>query len=84
MTMAGFNAELIRGFFDAIVEEMRTNTEAFGVKVTSGFDPYAQHSSSTTGDKQSETIRAGTGEANRHDPDYVEKCIKEEKRLKRM
>lgn len=84
MNMVGFNSELIRGFYDAIIEEMKTNTEAFGVTVSSGFDPYAQHSSSTTGERQNDTIRSKTGEANRHDPDYIEKCIKEEKRLKRM
>jgi len=51
MNMVGFNSELIRGFYDAIIEEMKTNTEAFGVTVSSGFDPYAQHSSSTTGER---------------------------------
>jgi len=82
--MSGFNAELIRAFYDSILQEMKSNSAVFGVTVSSGFDPYAQYSSSTTGDKQSETIRSGTGEVDRYDPSYIDKCIKEEKRLKKM
>ena len=77
LEMSGYNKEVLNDLLESIHESLKANSEYLGVKVSSGFDPQAESSSSTAGG----SLKSKNSQD--YDPAHLEKLILEEKQHKR-
>jgi PUB domain len=79
LLLKGFPGEVLNKALDSIYEELKVNEQAFGVKVSSSFNPYAENIVSRAG----KGVSSEGGDSNTYDPAFVDKMIQEEKKFKR-
>ncbi|CAI2366893.1 unnamed protein product [Moneuplotes crassus] len=78
LTIKGYQGDVLNKAFNAIHNELKENQERFGVKVRSNFDAYQEGTFSTTGNK----LSSGPAETSQYNPEYINKLIEQEKKLK--
>lgn len=79
LLLKGFPGEVLNKALDSIYAELKENEEAFGVKVSSSFDPYAENIVSRAG----KAVASESADSNTYDPAFVDKMIEEEKKFKK-
>ena len=78
--LVGYPGEKLKEGLETIYTELKDNSEKFGVKVKSNFNPYQESISSTTGN----SISSGSTETSQYNPNYIDKMMEEERKVKRQ